>query len=952
MEGVNRPAAAVLLLSLLGLLAPPPAPARADDGPVSVDWVADDAVCRCRAGNACWHYLRAPSDPPADACWCNYCVKVSRHDGTRAMPEDFSEVCASNGKPTCFLKRHAASWSFLCSECIQPKKCCNNPRHDDCPKCERGGSPWDPEKVREFQFRVRKEQEVFANRDVVLVWSPHFYVATDIPSLKIPTSGGSYRVATTHELAHIYAERAEKARREFVQCFSDEVGMTKPSAIFLPKREQTAEKIQGQYNSSPRTNLVYGGSNDGNIANGFCFNGFCASLQKHGGDDKGLHHVVRHMIGHLMISCWTKVEPKDRALPRWMFEGVAHWLAKRHPLLEDEVVWCADEGKAIGGSGKDWDDEARKVAGDLKTVPVERLLEKSTIGLMDYDDHVRAWSYFDLGLREDREPFLKVLRNLRDEVATRQAWVQAMACTPEQWDQRWKDRLLGRRPTFAALPTDRDDEGPGAAERRALRNEQDVQNLVARIRAIGTCADPRTAAVLTELFARDSEPVREVLSVVLSRTAEPKALAAIREKGLGHPHPMVRAYSARVLGLAGDQGSLEGLRALVADGFWLARAEAALGLMRLKDPKLPTSLRPMLADPSAKARIAALDAVSTAGSAAERCLSAVADNLDHSSWQVRSAAAECLGGIGSMAGVDPLLARMTNEAGRIRKDCHEALKRVTKDDLGLNPENWAKWWKREREKAGGGLPEAPKAPGAGAPDPSLDEQRYGITPRSYGMRVFSERVCYVLDMSNSMFNSFEPDPSEVRKLRRKYTGSNKFDISREEIVQSVQGLNPETRFNVMVFADRPRLMSNSLVPASPDNHRKAESFLKSCRSTPASGAGSPLMTSFYDAFRSVFDLPKGVSAPPANFTDTPDTFFFLTDGAPTTGDIVDADELLAWFNGLNRYARIRVHVVAYGNMGIDLPFLTHLAEDNGGQLIHVREAPNAAKPDLPGNTPK
>src|SRR5690349_18040808 len=330
MMGPMKPlAAAAALFALVQFLAPSPlaaAPAApGDDDPTSVDWVADDAVCRCKAGNACWHYLRAPVEPPADPCWCGFCMKTSKHDGTRAMPEGWSEACASNGKMECFLRRHAASWGMTCSECIQKDECaCKTPHAGDCPKCEKGGSPWDPERKKDILFRLKKEQELFASRDVVIVQSPHYYVVTDIPGLKIRTQSGVFRFATTHELAHIYAERCEKARRDFVQGFTDEVGGGRPSGVFLPKRESTAARIQGKYNSSPRTNLVYGGSDDGKVGDGYCFNGFCNSLQKGGGDDEGLHNSVRHMVGHLCISCWTKVDGKDRVLPRWLFEGVAH----------------------------------------------------------------------------------------------------------------------------------------------------------------------------------------------------------------------------------------------------------------------------------------------------------------------------------------------------------------------------------------------------------------------------------------------------------------------------------------------------------------------------------------------------------------------------------------------------------------------------------------------------
>lgn len=935
------------LLLLLAWILPGASPVLAQDG--HVDWVADDGECRCKGGNACWHFLRAPVDPPADPCWCNFCTKVSKHDGTRAMPEGWSEVCASNGKMDCFLKRHAASWGMACTDCPARTRCCNNALPHLCPRCDRGGEDPLAERRAELVHRLKRETDLFASRDVVIVWSPHFYVVTDIPSLKIRTQGGSYRIAGTHELAHIYAERAEKAYRDFIRKFGDSVSLPKPAGIFLPKRESAAGKIQAKYNSSPRTNLVYGGSNDGGVADGFCFNGFCHSLQKAGGDDVGLHHAVRHMIGHILISCWVKVDGKDRVLPRWMFEGTAHWLAKFHPLLKDEVVWCADEGSPISGSGRDWGNDAKKIAAGSKTVPVERLLEKSTIGLLDFDDHVRSWSYFALSLEEDREAFVKTLAALRHEVPARQAWTENLGCTPAEWDQRWKDRVLGRRPSMGATLADRgDDDGPGAAERHALRNESDVQNLVARIRSIGVCADPRTAAVLVDQFARDSDAVREVLSVILSKTRDAKTVAAIRERGLGHANPMVRTYAARVLGFIGDEGSLPGLRALVADTFWLARAEAALALMRVKDPKLADSVRPLVEDPSAKVRIAAMDALAASGSQGERVLSLVSKNLSHSAWQVRSAAAESLGGIGSMAAVDALIERMTTEAGRVRKDVHEALKKITRDDLGLNPENWSKWWAKEKARAGGGIPAQPEKP----PDTSYDEQRYGLQkPPVYGIRVFSDRVGYVLDMSNSMFNLFEPDPATVKSLRRQYRGQTKFDISREEIVQSVQSLDPRARFNVMVFANRPRFMGNALVPAVPDNAKKAESFLRSCRSSPDAGGGSAQMTNFYDAFRAVLDMPSG-SVPPPNFTETPDTMFFLTDGAPTLGEIIDADELLSWFTGLNRYARIRVHVVAYGTMGIDIPFLSGLATDNGGQFIHILEAKPGSTPELPGTTPR
>jgi hypothetical protein len=45
--------------------------------------------------------------------------------------------------------------------------------------------------------------------------------------------------------------------------------------------------------------------------------------------------------------------------------------------------------------------------------------------------------------------------------------------------------------------------------------------------------------------------------------------------------------------------------------------------------------------------------------------------------------------------------------------------------------------------------------------------------------------------------------------------------------------------------------------------------------------------------------------------------------------------LLSWFNERNRFARLRVHVIAMGNTGVDVDFLRSLAEDNDGKFVHM-----------------
>jgi len=96
-----------------------------------------------------------------------------------------------------------------------------------------------------------------------------------------------------------------------------------------------------------------------------------------------------------------------------------------------------------------------------------------------------------------------------------------------------------------------------------------------------------------------------------------------------------------------------------------------------------------------------------------------------------------------------------------------------------------------------------------------------------------------------------------------------------------------------------------------------------------------LQTNYYDALRMVLGLDDGKDPWSTNFCDTPDTLFFLTDGSPTDGEITKTDELRAWFREQNRFARLRVHVITMGTMGVELDFLPQFAQENGGQFVQL-----------------
>lgn len=930
-----RSLARLLFLMLLALMASPLG------GAGSALAGNPDAECQCENGyGACQHYLRAPWNPTADPCWCDRCAEYSEHDGQK-VPDGMNVTCFTNPRVDCYLKRHLVAWRAACSECAKKTECCKFPHKENCPNCEGAddpignditGKPW-----REgAAARLAAESVHFKKpEDVIVIYNKHFYLVTDIGGVKVKMRGGSYRVFNNHEWAHLMLERAEYARREFVRAFGEQLKLTKPVAVYLPDKERDAGRIQSAYMGSPRTNQIYGGSDKGLIGGGLAFNGFCKSGQTAQPDDQA-HVGMRHMIGHALISCWVVVDGNNRALPRWIFEGVGHWLSRCQDRFREMCVTCADEGTPLGIGGKGWDNDVAKLAGSSKISSIEELFGKTAIGQLDEDDHKRAWSYFDICIKEWREPFVKMLADLRRQKEVRDSFMEAFQLTPEMFDERWRKRVTGRRKSMA--PNEQDDaaladgDTPGARERAKLLGETDPAIIAAKIRGLGTISDPKTVQVVLDLIAKPSELVRESATVALCKITEPEAQERIWQYGLAHQNGFVRAYAARVCGRLKLEFAVPGLRKQLADdNHWLARAEAALTLGMLKDHNSMSVMRKMVNnDPAEKTQLAAMDALAMFGDVAQMAVPLVVKQLESGQWQLRVAACDALGEIGSMEAVDPLITRMEQESGRCREAIRDALKKITRDDLGMQPENWRKWWEREKANSPNGIPKRPdpKGPVTGEKPKKPEEDRYGTQQKYYGIELYSSRIGFILDTSGSTDVLFEPDPRILAQLSRKYTGQTKLQICKEEIAQALKTLDPRAHFSIIVFNTTVKAFKKNPIPATPGNTSSAESWL---RGLPPTGE-----TNYYGGLRACLDLDEGPEEI-SNFRSTPDTVTFLTDGMPTQGEITDSDTLLEWYTSLNRYARIKTHVIAFGNKGVDIVLLEGMAKRNGGVFVHVSE---------------
>jgi len=916
----------VVLVTVLALAPLTPVVRASDESPIDIK----KCICAPGAG-ACQHYLRTPKKPTVDPCFCHKCREFSKHDGA-TLPSGWSSACFQNKKEPIYLKRHAAAWGIICSDCMQNTTKCKG-GGTDCAACSFSGPSTKDYAGRDAKRTVMKrlsvEERFFKKAKAVRVlYNAHFYLVTDVPSIKVSTGPASKRKASGHEWAHMMMERAEYARREFTDHLGGPLITDKPTGMYIPMNRRDGNDLARSYLGNPTANILYGGSDTSSVASGFCFHGFVISMEHFGnGGDPAIHFAMRHMIGHELMSCWVVVDGHNRALPRWLHVGAAHWLSRLQPRFSDDAFACHLEGKVMDLPGEDWDKDLLRIANASKPGAIEKLLVKNAQGQLTKDDHRRAWSYMDLCLSEWRAPWVAMLTARRKRAKSRDAFVEHLEVTPEIFDERWRERVKGKRPHMDPLRADVEgttNEDLTSRERESLRREKDPATLSARVRGLGTVDDPETAELLIDLLERNNALVRETVMVSLMEIELPDVLAAAWRRGLGHKHAMARAYAARLCGLRGLADAVSALRAQLSDRNWYARAEAAVALGTLGDTQSLGALAKLLGDSAGKTKVAAMDALAMLGEKSEPAVGAIAKYLSSPRWQLRVAATEALGGIGSMEAVEPLITRMEIESGRLRRDIQKALEKITRDDLGEKPEHWRGWWEKQKAASGGRLPGRPEAPTTGAPEEE-PESRYAEA-EYFGIELYGSRVAFVLDTSGSMELRFRPDLTGMKRRGRRLKGTNKIDICKAEIAETLKTLDSRSHFNLISFGDRVKSWKDGVVSASSDNVQSAISWL---RNRPAAGE-----TNYYDALRTVLELGERPDASP-NFKDTPDTITFLTDGMPTRGEITDSKTLLAWYTRLNRYSRVTTHVIAFGDKGLEIELLRDLARQNFGTFVHV-----------------
>ncbi len=192
----------------------------------------------------------------------------------------------------------------------------------------------------------------------------------------------------------------------------------------------------------------------------------------------------------------------------------------------------------------------------------------------------------------------------------------------------------------------------------------------------------------------------------------------------------------------------------------------------------------------------------------------------------------------------------------------------------------------------------------------------------FGLRMAARNIVLVIDISGSMIQG--------KKDRTAY------DRLEKEAVTAIQGLDLNSRLNIIAFSGSPFVFSEKSVTAGPGDKNRAIEWLKSyspCHCLPSgvtkgngkiwqSGKGKRHSgTSSEKALERAFELK-------------PDTILFVSDGEPTDAK---PNEILKHVESWQRQQqkKVIINTIAYhADSGED--FMENLAKQNGGQFKNIR----------------
>ncbi|KAA3613448.1 MAG: hypothetical protein DWQ01_02680 [Planctomycetota bacterium] len=464
----------------------------------------------------------------------------------------------------------------------------------------------------------------------------------------------------------------------------------------------------------------------------------------------------------------------------------------------------------------------------------------------------------------------------------------------------------------------------------------------------------------------DDPDVAEVLLPVLS-DKEPLVAAAALDVLRKLPSEKARSPLLKVVEKGKPKGALPVVIRAVGEGPWPEFQPLVAQYLEAKDDEvrlwtvtslgalkaaehLPVFGQLLTSDDNKMVRVACADALGHLGKGSEAIAGPpLVQALSDKALEVQTSAMLALQNVRVREAIPVLIDILENGEGRVLEGVYPALVAITDMQYTDDPKTWRRWWSRAHDEFQ--IPtEEELAKRKAARQAVAQEYRPSKSEATFmGIDTPSQRVVFVIDVSGSMEEKvLDRDTFRERGYRR----FGKLDIVKEELARTIENLDRNVIINVYAFASHVHPWRKSMVAANALNRRSALDFIRKLKpiggSTAAARAAAGLRgsagvedgrTNTYAALLAGLGLEvkKGeVISNPGGADEVKsevDTLFFLSDGRPSIGELVDPDDILEAVTELNRFRRVTVHTIAIGEFQKD--FMQELARRNGGVFVDL-----------------
>ncbi len=227
--------------------------------------------------------------------------------------------------------------------------------------------------------------------------------------------------------------------------------------------------------------------------------------------------------------------------------------------------------------------------------------------------------------------------------------------------------------------------------------------------------------------------------------------------------------------------------------------------------------------------------------------------------------------------------------GEVRADVAGYLTAISGKNHGVDADAWRAWWDAERE----GFEFPSRAPFYPAPTVAPGDAGNAY----YEIPVYADRIVFVIDTSSSMEGE-------------------RMETAKRELVSAIHTLDPLVAFTVVSFSDAARVWQPQLVAADDDAKRSAAAYV--------SGLVAAGKTASFDALDTAFRYDA-------------EAIFFLSDGEPTAGRMVNPAQIVRFVAEANKNRRLSLHTIGIMPDNGLAQFLQVLATSNNGAYRHVAD---------------